>query len=372
MLSVFQIFKVILGVIVFIFVMTFFLQITDMYAGIGERGESLEFANALGTTVKQTFISGNPTTFQGFTGFEFVVYEPPTLKFLLGRKTMAVPTFMLPTLEEMAFKKDCEEYGWYSFCWVYAYPTSFTVIFTPEENTPEVRQLISDIVTTLPDDIEFADCSGSGTSKGSKQQFMDFVTATGSNSMGGEEYAACNLSIPDHFRLVTITTDTDAIPRRNEIILVPSASGGTYKENVNGLWKLVDGTADTIRDGHYNSAGDVYFLLTTGQNALDCKNEEMKNELRIAADVMKRRTFLILDMMEKYNRQPCNECPTPFPKACGYEPYGDLFEDSELYGDFLDSLVDLNDDLENEQDYRFNLEESIEKYNCLKDAGCER
>jgi hypothetical protein len=84
MISVFQIFKMILGVIVFVFVMTLFLRVSDMYSGIGERRGEFEVVDSLDKVVMQVYTSGNPDVFSGFRDFELLLYRRSCLP--LGRK----------------------------------------------------------------------------------------------------------------------------------------------------------------------------------------------------------------------------------------------------------------------------------------------
>lgn len=367
MLSTFQIFKMLLGVMIFVFILTFFLRITDMYTGVEVRGEDFETLDLFEKSVRQTYTSGNPGTFGDFDKLEFFLYEPPKIKSGLNQKTLSSNAFVILSKSEMNLMSNCSDYGWFSFCWVYAYPKALKLIFTPLENTPEDRVLVEDIVNTMPEDIEFAYCSGQDTGKGNKTEFLSHVTGTGPNSMRERDFTVCELEIPQDFRLVTITTDDSIEPRASEIILNPQTK--TFREQVSGMREFTDNVQDVIRTGTYEDASDVYFLLTTGKNALDFKDDAFRTEVGVAARIMEERMKLVSQSMMGLNIQPCNQCPTPFPTECGYIDFEGTEVVSQPYSDMIDSLDELNDDIENGND--INLDDTMTGYEILKDVGCE-
>ncbi|MBN1896305.1 MAG: hypothetical protein JW789_01075 [Candidatus Aenigmarchaeota archaeon] len=379
MLSVFQIFKVVLGIIIFIFVMTFFLQITDIYGNIGEKGEELELVQVLDTTLMRTYTSGNPGTFQGFQGLDFVVYETPKLKYPSNQKTLSVNTFLIPSEDEMDVERTCDDYNWFRFCWVYAYPKSLSIIFNPMKNDAESRVLIESIVLLLPDDVDFAVCNRTDVMMGDKEKFLRFVRGENTDSeknMEGKIYERCDVPIPDYFRLVTIADDDTVAPLRNDILLVPSnPSNGYYSELIGGF----EETKSEPLTGSYEDVKDIYFLLTSGKAALDFRNEQFGKELEIAARLMNERVTLITQKMEDLNIQSCNQCGTPFPMACGYvdfehgdftykEPYN--YYDNP-YMNFQESLEDIMDDISSGTSMP-DMEDSASAFEVLKQEGCEQ
>ncbi|UCD02992.1 MAG: hypothetical protein JSV63_04395 [Candidatus Aenigmatarchaeota archaeon] len=365
MLSAFQIFKMLMGVVVFIFVIIFFFRVSNMYVGVEERADDFEILRGFDRSVRQTFTSGNPGTFVNFRFLDSLYYDPPRLK-SRNQKTLTVTTFLIASTFESNLIKECEEYEWFSFCWVYAYPQNFTLIFTPLDGDGR-KDLIKDIVEVMPGDIRFAHCNDTDLLRGDRNAFLAFVD----NGMDDITYTPCTVSIPDGYRLVTITTDESIEPRRNEIVLNPQT--GAYIEYLSGLPELVNAPSP-IRTGSYEDARDVYFLLTTGKSALDYKNEMFLNDLTIAAKIMEERMKLVKRKMLDLNVQQCVECPTPFPKECGYtNALGDEFT-SDLYDAMAGpsgSLRQLNDVISANDDYLTALARTAADYKELIAGGCE-
>ncbi len=354
MLSVFQIFKMLIGVMVFIFIITFFLRITDMYSGIGEITGEYETAGLFDKTAVQTYTSGNPSSFPGFQDFEMVAYDAPKLKFSAGQKTMTVPVFMIPDKAEMTLERRCQDYGWFRFCWVFAYPDASGVLFTPIENTEASMNLIKDIVADMPENIVYGYCNGTLKKDGPKGSFL----ATADSEMTGKTYISCEASLGDKYRLVTVGPGSV----EGENIVIKPSTKTAYSVNMLGK----------IEGMEFHDTSELHIFITGGVDAYRQFDELFRSELKTATKVMLERTILVKQMTQKANRQPCQECAPPFLKACGWTDYeGDVGGESTLYKDFINSLNSLKSSLESDGDYRTGLENTATAYGQLKEEGCE-
>jgi hypothetical protein len=349
MLSVFQIFKMVLGVIVFVFVITFFLRLSDMYSGTGERWGEFEVVDSLDKVVMQTYTSGNPTVFSEFRDFNLILYEAPKVIFSSGQKTLSVPVFMIPNNADITLERRCDDYGWFRFCWIFGYTDTTKILFAPVDNTEESRGTIIKIVNALPDSFEFGYCNDSNTpQKGTKGSFLDFISG-----IEGKSFEDCKLSFPDNTVLITMGKTSEIA--ENELVI----SGSTVKDSRNLL----------VQERTF-SDDDIIPLVTGGIPALDYKKSVFERDLKASSRIMWERTKLVYDKILEYNWQACQECVTPYPKECGWVDYNDHTWPSTLYLNFISRLSSLYGMVDS-GNYMNELMESKEQYELLKEAGCE-
>jgi hypothetical protein len=355
MISVFQIFRVLMGIIIFIFVITFFLRIADMYSATQTMGSMMEEVRTFDNVAMQVYSSGNPATFTGFEDFETLVYEAPKIKYDTGQRTLGVPVFFIAESGKISLERQCLDSGWFKWCAVLAFPGTAKVLFTPLENTDESRQLIREVVGNLPGTIEFGFCDGTDARTASKDDFLSFI-----DGMAGTEYQPCEVSLPDHFRLVTI--GAPPIPPSNL-----TANHMAIDLGAGELSEVGPGSAPEPRP--YVDWLDIVAFMTGGSNALDYKKSAFSLELAAATAIMHERSVLVSQRTKELNRQRCLECSTPFPAACGWTDYTGTEHESQIYKDFISSLADLKGVITGV--YQLQLDDTTLKYNELKNQGCE-
>lgn len=358
MISVFQIFRVLMGVIVFIFVLTFFLRVSDMYSSTQERGSLLETVNVFDHTAMQVYTSGNPSTFPGFDGFETLVYEAPKIKHDAGQKTLSVPVFLVASIgDEVLLERRCLEFGWYRWCLVLAFPKGTKILFTPLDNTQQTRDLIVEVVDNLPPTLEFGFCNGNDARTASKEEFLSYIAGS-----AGTAYQQCDVPLPDHYRLVTISSSGLPQPQDNQTafhIIIDTASGEVYDSAPGG----------SAEPRPYHDWMDIAVFMTGGHEALDYKEAVFTLELEAATSIMHQRTVLVSQKTKEINRQPCLECSTAFPEACGWTDYRGREHDSQIYKDFISSLLTLQGAIGGS--YHVPLDDTVVRYEELKNQGCE-
>jgi len=356
MISVFQIFRALMGVIVFIFVITFFLRMSDMYTATQIKGSKMEMVNAFDYVAMQTYTSGNPATFPGFEGFETLVYEPPKIKSDAGQHTLSVPVFFVPGRGEISMERRCLDFGWFKWCMVFAFPAKSKILFTPIENTNATRDLILEIVENLPGSLEYGFCNGADARTANKDEFLSYLA-----SGAGVTYQPCETQLPEYCRLVTITASTGSSSNltENHIIINPSTRLVSEENSSGGL-----------ESRPYHDWMDIAVFITGGVKALDYKKAVFSRELAASAGIMHGRSVLVSQRIKEYNIQPCLECSTPFPTPCGWTDYLGREHESGIYHDFISSLVSLKNAISS-GNYHQLLEDTASKYNELKNQGCE-
>lgn len=357
MISVFQIFRVLMGVIVFIFVLTFFLRISDMYSSTQVRGNMLETVNVFDHTATQVYTSGNPSTFPGFDDFEILVYEAPKIKHNAGQKTLSVPVFFVTGTGEVLLERRCLEFGWYRWCMVLAFPRGTKILFTPLDNTQQTRDLIVEVVDNLPSTIQFGFCNGNDARTANKDDFLSFIAGS-----AGTSYQQCDVSLPEHYRLLTISSSGLPQPQDNQTVfhmIIDPAAGEVYDAAPGG----------SAQSRPYHGWMDIAVFMTGGHKALDHKEAVFTLELGAATSIMHQRTVLVSQKTKEHNRQPCLECSTPFPEPCGWTDYRSNDHESQIYKDFISSLLTLQGAIGGS--YHSQLDDTIIKYEELKNQGCE-
>jgi len=353
MISVFQIFKMLIGIVIFIFVMIFFMQITDMYADVGERSGEYSFASDFDNAAMDVYISGNPGTFRGFGDAEHLRYEAPKLFFGSGQKTMSVPVFMIPDADAMSIERRCDDYGWFMNCYIFALPNASTFLFTPIDNTPEARENIKSVTEALPDTAYFGYCSGDGILRGNKTEFVKFIGA----QMTSMSFSECTRVLPEDTRLVVFGEP------ENYTAGMISVHAGVVKSLV----------FDAVEEEPYAGTDDLIAAMTGGVPALKYKHEVFVKNLAVSASITRQRAMLVSSMFLETNVQPCLECATPKPKACGWTSYNGVPAPSTLYTSFRNRLVAL-ENMVSSGSYTAVINvlgETAVIFEDLRSAGCE-
>jgi hypothetical protein len=216
----------------------------------------------------------------------------------------------------MELERRCDDFGWFSFCYVFSYPEAGIVLFTAVENTQDSRDKIKEIVNNLPDDMLFGYCNGSVSqmpaAENSKEAFLSYVQ-NGMDAMG--PFSPCTAGLPGYARLITVGEDSAG---KNENVLTHSGPS----------WTLTD--ADSESRGMLD-VSDAALFLTGGSRALDNKRALLEGELTVAAGIMKERTLIVREALRNYNKEDCQGCPTEYPRVCGYNDYSGHQQEGDLY-----------------------------------------
>ena len=350
MISAFDIFRIVIGVIVFIFVITFFLRFADMYSGTASSGKAMEAVNAFEDTAQEVYASGNPSSFSGFQGFRTLAYDPPKIMYDSGQKTLAVPTLLVPSTGKLYLESRCAEFGWFGFCWVYAFPEGMRILFTFVDDSPASRQLARQALYYLPDSAQYGFCSSGEARAGGKADFISFLSGP-----PGAPHQPCNATLPQYTRVIAIAPPPGLPPGSAADLVVDTGAGLALEGGP-------DGAA-----ANFTGPVELAVLVTGGKKALDYVKQRMSKEVTVSARIMMDRTRLVSQKMVALNRQPCVECATPFPEACGWTDSGGRQHASAAYEAFGDSL----DALARPGDIWRALNGTAQAYGLLESEGCE-
>jgi len=359
MINTFQIFRIIMGLLISVFVIMLFLRIADMYSALQEMRQKMEVMNVFEQAVRQTYTSGYPVTFPGFHDFGTLVYDygpdskgPSKLKSDAGDRTILTPFFFLPDKEQIFVERHCLDYGWWRWCWVGAVPKDTRIFFSPVENTPETRALIENVSAYFGQN-ELYICSGSQivplSQPYSRENFLEALR----NTVPSAAIRECEAYVPEPHRVVIF--NASSTPTGNRIVVNPtSASSGTISDET--------GTYT------YHDASDIAVFVIGGGEALLFKNEMLREGAISAGTLMQKRSELLGQKFSEMNAMPCRECPPPYPEECGYRDFGGATHASPAYAGFSAALRDL---MNSGSDYMGKLEAASQKFVELQRAGCE-
>lgn len=355
MISIFQIFRIVIGVIVFIFVITFFLRVAETYAYTQEMRIKIDTVNSFDHMAMAVHSSGNPATFPGFKDFETLVYEAPKVKSDAGHRTLSVPVFFMADKGGIAMERRCLDYGWFRHCSVLAFPTGTLFMFTLIDNKEASRELVRDIADSLPAGMEYGLCDGNDARVADKAQFLSYL-----GSSSGAAHEPCVASLPGTSVLVTVNATLDSAVHIDRHFVVDQGSG-----TVSGFDQ-----GARLDPRSYMDALDISIFMTGHGPALDYKNQDFLEELETAAGIMHQRTVLVEQSVRGHNKQPCPECSTPIPEACGWTGYDGTGHPSQSYRTFIASLRALQTAM-GSGPFEAQLLDTAQKYETLQDEGCE-
>lgn len=370
MLNVFDIFKMLIGIVIFVVLITLFLRFAGGYTDISQTGREYDTINAFDALLRSTYTSGNPGEFQGFGKIE-VTFAPPLeprhadsarIMFPSGQKMLSVPAFVMTGEGKMTASRTCDDYGWFSFCYVISMPAGDTVLFSPVAGSTQERDIIRGVVESLPSGVTLAYCDGddflvpSGEPENNRKDFLALVNAN------KKVEKPCSAEVTEGYWLVSFTSEEDA-----ERTAVVDAAG----------WTVTDSSGNSKNT--IIEYSDVTIALC-GPGSLENKRAMLERQLSVAASVMHDRTILVRDGMVRLNVEPCRGCSTAYPKACGYTEYGGdgsgaRRPSTKLYPEFITALSALESEIAREEHSHRSvvdmLGDTTAKYNELKEGGCE-
>jgi len=364
MTSTFEVFRILLSILIMVFILLVFLRIADMYMTLQTMKNKIQTVNAFEETVRQVYTTGYPATFQGFTGFETIEYDydgmgnSGRIKSDAGVKTLDLPVFFRPDRESsLALEKKCEDFGWWRFCWVNTVPKSMRIFFNPVTNTREARALILNISENFGQTELFV-CNSTAVAPDlpySRDDFSYIMANLG--YLPSSEIDVCDAYITEPSVLVIIgSVDSAPQPARQNIIIVDPASKKI--RDIGGIYE-------------YHDESDIAAFIIGGNSSLDFKKRVFNQSLEAAASVMKARSVLLNGKMKILNRPLCPECPPQlYPKECGGVSYNGIERSDGLFLTFANSLDSLVQNL-NSDEYWDELNAVNGVYTQLKSSGCE-
>ncbi len=351
MISAFQIFKIIFGIIFSVFVLILIFRFSGSYLEIGETGTRADVLMNLKKGVEDVYTGGISQDYRIRNSDDLILlYEPPELFTTVTTLDFRpVPALILPE-ENVGIHRIEYDLGWWKFYFVEVLPDT-TLLFNPTENTEEIWKYIYGMVRALPStenlESKFYFALGCNSTphdypihNWEREKMMKYERGMKSNlDTAGFRPVLCEGVNPE-WKAVVISGD---FTETDHPLIIPSGNGsGLFYPN----------TSDPAGQVFFKTPVDLVSLLFWGEDGFDYMNREFLGQLSAAAEMRIRENSLLAPRSSV-------ECIM-------------------LYGEFNTILEDVSG--LSEEDHRNigkmaglaeRLEESERKYSEIRYEGCE-
>lgn len=349
MMSVFQIFKIILGIIISFFILFIVLTFAGSYSEIGESGRQVSIMVNFKKSIDDVYTTGIPTDFET-KDFEIFAYTPPYIRTEVSNVDMdPIPLLLVPG-EKFSVYRNEYDLGWLKFYFIEVLPET-NILFVPLGDDERVWSILGNITEFLPstENTEtkvrfYVGCNKTDSEwlypLGERNKFLDYWLPQ--FVFYDVEMGPCDINEED-YEIITIsedeTVDADFLvkPIDGEIGYVYIKDGEDHEEHV------------------YKNGLDVVALFLGGERYYDYMNEKFLKELEVAINVKTRESDLLMGDTNMWNR-------------CGTE-----------FLDFKQTLTSIKEDVIPEMDsmdeddaveFNYQIKESFRKYKELDSLGC--
>jgi hypothetical protein len=300
MLNVFDVFKIILGIIISIFIIFVVMRFVGSYMEIGESGRQVSLMVNFKKTVENVYTTGISTDFE-LKESEILGYRPPMIETeVTFIDTSPTPVLLLPGKKLTVSRVDYD-IGWWKFYMIEALPES-KIIFVPLNANGDTWSLVGNITKAMPSTentetkIRFGvGCNGTEFRFG--WEAYRFVEKILPMIISGQmEFRACeDLAYfrKNGYTLVTISEKDEDV----EFLVKPSEGGVGHVYIKNG---------DEYQAYVYKNGMDIVSLLLGGQFFYDYTNDKFLRELDVAASITSKEYNLLLNDPE-INRRCGNQ-----------------------------------------------------------------
>ncbi len=382
MVSAFQVFKMLFGLIISGFVLYFLVFYAGSYSQTQTESQQVIILKNFEDLAKDVYYTGNPSPFGDFKRVEFSmlsleIREPEGNAQVvadIGKVTLTVPLFFRPG-DELFIDRATMDLGWWEFHVAEAMPET-KVIFNPMEVGPESWSYMKEAVRMMPSSIGFEPKVTFGLCDGDVI-VEDFLGLCGPSSDPCEkEYflrisrpdtgmSRCTAQLPEGYILATIARDCSNV-QSGACFEPPTV--GTGNAHIAGSAKtyLYHDAMDWVALIIGGSRSDIYGFA--GENLWRHKNRMFGTEVGLAAEMMAERARMLATAIEdEVNRG-------------GLLPDSQSADCKQLYLD-LGTVLDVITDTLSLDDYHTafasvrqlneKLAEAEAMHNGLVNKGCE-
>jgi hypothetical protein len=348
MISVFQVFKIILGIIISVFILFLVLRFAGSYMMIGETSREVSVIVNFKKSISNVYTTGVPTDFE-IKDSEILGYRPPYIETGVSFVDMDPIPFLTMPGEKFSIYRNEYDSGWWKFYFIEAFPET-RVLFIPLGDDEKVWSIMGNITRFFPSTENTATntkiglgCEGSDFWFGwERQRFLDkIIPSLMTTDIDFEVCGNLDYFKKEGYKIITISEesmDADFLvkPIDNEIGYVYIKNGIDKEEYI------------------YKNGLDIVALLLGGKKYYDYINEKFLKELEVGIDIgIKEVEFLRTDQSFR------SRCGTEFSKFAG-----NLNLLKELIPE-MDSTKE--DDL---REFAMYMKGSFENYKTLEKLGC--
>ncbi|RLI96667.1 MAG: hypothetical protein DRO99_04085 [Candidatus Aenigmatarchaeota archaeon] len=303
-MNVYQVFKIVLGLVMSFFILFFLVNYAGIYSEIQEDTQRMMIISNFRKAVQDVYLTGNSVTFDDFSRLDFnIVYnglvDPPVIRSGTGQTIIRTPMVFVPGEEVMIQREDLN-FGWWKFGFVEALP-EMTVLFNPMDTGVESRNIMKSIVGLFPDTtgrtprIQFGFCDGNTIKKpcDSGNSFCESYSFMSRIDSYTTPASKCTANLGTGYRLVTLHASCPSGMVQKGVCIVPRLPGAGYGyAYLNGstefrLYKNpLDLFALTVGDGS-NIYGPV------ADNLYHNVNNAFTKELLLMSEIVSQRSKLV-------------------------------------------------------------------------------
>ncbi len=279
MISVFQLFKIIFGIVFSVFVLVIILRFSYSYTDIGSSSQQAAVLVGMRKVVNDVYTTGIPADYSIPNSDDVIIrYRPPDIISAITSLTLDPITVLLMKGDNVGIYRNEIDLGWHTFYYVEVFP-GMNVLISPVNASGAVWDTARDIVDAFPstENIETEVVFGFGCRDG--QPFVDRTWEVDKvseriipafSSGGYDNLTACGemrnfdgrITIADHF---FVTDGLLVVPR-------DGSSGYIYSD-----------TSDDTKRYFYDHPLDVVSFFFGGEESYNYTNEKFLSELEFAA-----------------------------------------------------------------------------------------
>jgi hypothetical protein len=384
--TVYQMFKIILGLIVSGFVIYFLIFYTGTYSQTQEDVRKALIMKSFEKVVQDVYFTGNPYNFKDFATYEFETLsfelsqpeERGQLVTDIGKLTWYVPIFFAPG-DDLFIGRGSFDLGWWDFGYAVALPETHFILnpVSMGNDTEESWGLVRDFVDGMPSSIGFHPKVTFGFCDG-MQLLEDFCGSTRDQACEKEffisaitqpdaSFLKCTRTMEPGYVLITIS-DSCSPTYVTQGICIQPPSAGTGSAYIAGSTEeyMYHDSLDLVALAIGGDRSDIYGFA--GENFWRYKNSEFASRVGLAArtvsqsaDLMSRKILAEAGRGALSQDSSTYQCMALYNSlASDLEGVALILDDRGYYEDYGD-VRDLED----------KLEEAKATYLQLVNRGCE-
>ena len=354
MISIYQVFKIIFGLVISSFILFIIINFVTIYIGLQEDSQRAEIIHNFLKTSGDVYFTGNPISFDDFSRQDFTmtfdISQPEGIVSQTGKTPVFTPLFFDPGDEVFIYRGEMDM-GWWKFRFIEAMPQTL-VVFNP---ISQDNGLTEGIVNLLPDTeflepkVTFGFCNGQALEeKGEKQFFLAFLPL--------EPMVRCTATLPPDAKLITI--DPSCLSVTRGFCLTPPDSQGIGNLFIKGqLVGFYKDPLDIVSSVIGGEEEDVYG--NSGLTLYQYKNHVFRREIALAASIMASRAFLI---QREYNSLGLDSC---------LQAFGDFQRTMESISAFFEDNGDYYNNAGEVASLASLLEQARSGHEDLVNKGCD-
>ncbi len=230
MISIFQVFKIIMGLLIAGFFFYIIMSFSGIYAWFQEGQQERLVMQNFRDTVYDTYVNGIPTGFRGFEKFSDLSYDdPPRVSSLSADVAVEAPLFLKPGKNLYIYRQTLD-LGWWGFSWVGALP-EMKIVFNPLNYSPEYWGVMEELAGIFPQSqdprITLGFCTGDRELEGVERDY--FISAI--RHPRDLNFTPCTRDFPDNYFLIIISSQE--MGPSNGVLVSPvgNATGYVYHKN---------------------------------------------------------------------------------------------------------------------------------------------